>query len=81
MIADRRTLGLDSLSITDIDIVTLDGIDYIALTEKNSKIVLFRYTEDNSVEDVKVINVEGYLRQFVQTSEGTWLIASEKYII
>lgn len=64
---DRRTLGLDSLSITDIDIVDLDGVEYIVLTDKASRLIAFRYMEDNTIEDIQVINVEGVPSQFTET--------------
>lgn len=43
MIIDRRTLGLPSLAINDIDIVMRKGIKYIMLTDNNQGIITFRY--------------------------------------
>lgn len=64
MIIDRRTLGLKSLSITDIDLLQLNGEDYVILSDVNSRLIAFRYTLGNTVEDIMVIPVEGMPQQF-----------------
>lgn len=38
------------------------------LTDLNAGLVMFRYTEDNSIDEVTVIPVEGVARQFAQSS-------------
>ena len=43
MIIDRRTLGLPSLAINDIDVVIKQGIKSIILTDNNQGIISFRY--------------------------------------
>lgn len=75
MIIDRRTLGLQSLSITDIDLLQLNGEDYVILSDANSRLIAFKYTLGNAVEDVMVIPVNGMPQQFELSAEGTWLIA------
>lgn len=44
LIVDRRTLGLPALSITDIDLVVIDGLDYVVLSDASNRLVIFRYT-------------------------------------
>ncbi len=80
-IIDRRTLGLASLSITDIDVVDLSGTPYIILTDLLNGLIIFKYNEDNSIEDIRVIPVAGAARQFAESPEGTWLVATEKYVL
>lgn len=75
LIVDRRTLGLNSLSISDMEILQIDGEDYIVLTDTNSRLIVFRYKGENTIKDVMVIPVNGVPRQFEETAEGTWLIA------
>ncbi len=49
MIIDRRTLGLKTLSITDIDLIQLNGEDYVILSDANSRLIAFKYTLGNTV--------------------------------
>lgn len=49
LIIDRRTLDLHSLSITDIDLVVIDGLDYVVLSDTDNRLIIFRYTEDNDI--------------------------------
>ena len=44
LIVDRRTLDLHTLSITDIDLVIIDGLDYVVLSDTDNRLVIFRYT-------------------------------------
>lgn len=37
--------------------------------------------EDNSIDDIHIINVEGIPSQLTETVEGTWLIANDKSIL
>lgn len=53
-------------------------MSYVVLSDAGHGLVIFRYTEDNSVEDIMVVAVEGSTRQFTMSAEGTWLIATDK---
>jgi hypothetical protein len=45
MVVDRNVLKLESLAIVDMDLVELEGKNYVVLTDSvNSKLILFRYT-------------------------------------
>ena len=59
LIVDRRSLGLDSLSIVDMDIVQIHGISYILVADANSRLILFRYLSDNRVGEVRQIQIDG----------------------
>ena len=59
LIVDRRTLGLDSLSITDMAVMDLSGITYIVLADASGKLIMFRYMADNTVGDIHTLSVLG----------------------
>jgi hypothetical protein len=72
---------LEWLSIVDIDVVQIRGEDHILLTDANSKLIAFKFTEFGKIEDPFVIDAEGTLRNFAVSAWGTWLIANTKYVI
>lgn len=72
---------MDSLSITDIDTVNINGDLYILVTDANQGVILFRFTPDGAIEDIKIVGVQGSARQFDLGPEGTWLIALHDRII
>ena len=80
-IIDRRTLGLATLSITDIDVIEVEGVKHILLTDTINGLISFIYNIDNTVDKVKLIPLEGEGRQFTQTPQGTWLIATDQYVM
>lgn len=81
MIVDRRTLGLNTLSITDIDVVEFEGVQYLILSDLLNGLIIFKYDPANYVDEIKVIPIEGLTRQFAESPEGTWLIATNKYVL
>jgi hypothetical protein len=69
------------LSIIDIDVIELNGQDYILLTDISSRLVIFRYTESNTIEDIMIVPVEGIPSNFATSYSGTWLIANYRYVM
>ena len=59
LIVDRRTLGLDSLSITDMAVMDLNAVTYIIVADASGKLIRFRYMPDNTIGDIHTLSVAG----------------------
>lgn len=81
MLVDRRQLALDSLSIADIDILTLPDRKLIVLTDTSSRLVMFQYFTDNSIGNIQHFSVQGTPRQLFIDQDGTYFIANDKNIV
>lgn len=81
LIVDRRALGLDSLSITDMDLIELSGITYVLVADAGGWLVMFRYMPDNTIADVKTFEVEGSPMQVEVTPYSEIIVATDKGLL
>ena len=81
LIVDRRALGLDSLSITDMDLIELSGITYVLVADAGGWLVMFRYMADNTIADVKTFEVEGSPMQVEVTPYSEIIVATDKGLL
>lgn len=72
---------MESLSITDLDVIRLAGENFVVISDAARRLVLFRFTTDGIFGDRIIVSIEGIPRQFDLGPEGTWLIATQDRVI
>ena len=80
-IVDRKTLGMDSLSITDMELVSINGVSYILISDIKYGLITFRYKSDNTIGDVNIMKIEGSPTQIEITPYSGRVVATPDGIL
>ena len=80
-IVDRRVLGLDSLSITDMVVKNMKGRTYVILADADSRLVKFTFSPTNEVSNIIITDIIASPSKLGISQDNTVLVGVAGYVV